>query len=92
MPSVREDDLRAEVTNYAKEMTRGLVALQTSLCFEAILEPLEAHSPTGMQVLFIKNRFGTVRENMQSQFNEKKKEALEDSRYFEAKEKCQRFE
>lgn len=92
MPSVREESFLTEVKDFAKEMTRGLVALQTSLCFEAILEPLEAHSPAGMQVLSIKERFRALREKFQTQFHEKKKIALQDCRYWEAEEKRERLE
>lgn len=92
MPSAREEGLLTETKDFAKEMTRGLVALQASLCFEAILEPLEASSPTGMQVLSIKVRFRAVWEKFQTQFHEKKNVALQDWRYWEAEEKRQRFE
>ncbi len=91
-PSVREDALLNETKDFAKAMSRGIVALQTSLCLEAILQPPEAHSPTGMQLLSIKERFRAVKEKFQTQFHEKKEIALKDWRYLEAEEKRQRFD
>ncbi len=91
-PSVEEDGLLNETKVFAKEMSRGIIALQTSLCFEAILQPPEAHSPSGMQLLSIKERFRTVKETFERQFKENKEIALKDWRYVEAEEKRQRLD
>lgn len=91
IPSSREDELLTELKEFAKEVTRGLVALQASLCLEAILEPFEAHSPTGLQVLSIKERYRAVLERFQGQFQQMKDVALQDWRYWEAEEKRQRL-
>jgi hypothetical protein len=91
-PSSREEGLLSETRDFTKEMTRALVALQASLCLEAILEPMEASSPTGMQVLSLKHRSRAVREKFQAQCHKKKTVALQDWRYWEAEEKRQRFE
>jgi hypothetical protein len=72
-------------------MTRGLVALQAILCFEAILEQ-EPTSPNAWQACSMVEQYGAAREKFQPQFREKEDVAMADFRYFSADEKRNRLQ
>lgn len=91
-PSVRESDLLQEAQEFSREMIRGMVALQTSLCFEAILGAPELKSPTGMQIRSMKKRFFQLGEAFQTRLDEKREKSLKDWRYTQAGEKRTRLE
>lgn len=90
IPSRREEKLIADTREFAKTMTRGLLALQAILCFEAILEQ-EPTSPNAWQACSMVQPYGAAREKFQAQLRERKEVALADFRYFNADEKRERL-
>ena len=90
IPSRREESLLAESRQYAERMTRGLVALQASLCLEAILEP-ETTSPSAKQAFSMAVRFGESGDKLRKQLQEKEKASMADFRYFKSSDKRERL-
>jgi hypothetical protein len=89
-PSRREEQLMEETQNFAKTMTRGLVALQAIFCFEAVLKQ-EPTSPSAWQACSMVERYESTKERFRAQLQDKKNVSLDDFRYFDADKKRERF-